>query len=472
MDVQDDGSSRAWRTREDPFAEDWDEVVELLELMPELQAARVFDYLREKHPGRYEDGQLRTLQRRLRLWRARHGPGDEVFFDQVHLPGEAVQLDWLDCNQLGVLIRGCPFAHKLCHCACVYSKWEWARLCFSEDFLSLRNTLQDALFGLGGVPKTLQVDNTSAATCALTEAECGGRRDFNPRFKRLLKYFGLAGRRVNIGCANENGTIERLHGHFRTRLRQALMLRGSRDFDSVEAYERFVRKQLEKANGNRARKLEEERRHLRALPPTRYPDFEVESHRIGRSCTVRINRKVYSVPSRLKGYLLKCRLHTDRIDMYLGEARVHSVKRVHGGESGIQWRDLVGWLVRKPGAFAHYRHREAMFPTDLHRQVHVALCEKPEQYSADREYLLILNASAAIEPPAVAKAFGRMLAGELPLSLEGFREGAGVERPTPELAPFEPDLSVYRLFDEEDDDGAERSDVSEELPPADDGGAG
>lgn len=447
MAVQDGVSRRGWRTREDPFAADWDEIVALLEVMPELQAARLFDYLREKHPGRYEDGQLRTLQRRLRLWRAQHGPGHELFFDQVHFPGEAVQLDWLDCNQLGVTIGGSPFPHKLCHCAFVYSKWEWARVCFSEDYLSLRNTLQDALFGLGGVPKTLQVDNSSAATCSL--AEGAGHRDFNPRFKRLLKHFGLNGRRVNIGCANESGTIEKLHGHFRVRLKQALMLRGSREFESVAAYERFVRQQLGKANGNRTRKIEEERRHLRALPPSRYPEFEVECHRIGRGCTVRVSRKVYSVPTRLKGYRVRCRIYTDRIEMYLGETRVHDIKRVHGSESGIQWRDLVGWLVRKPGAFAHYRYREAMFPSDLHRQVHTALCDRPEQYAADREYLLILNASAGLEPDAVASAFERMLCGEAPLSLEGFREAAGVQRPTPHLAPFQPDLSVYRLFDEE-----------------------
>jgi hypothetical protein len=404
------------------------------------------------------------------LWRAQHGPDRELFFDQVHFPGEALQLDWLDGNQLAVLIGDSRFDHKLCHCACVYSKWEWARVCFSEDFLSLRNTLQDALFGLGGVPKTLQVDNSSAATCSL--AEGAGHRDFNARFKRLLKHFGLTGRRVNIGCAHESGTIEKLHDHFRVRLDQALILRGSREFESVNAYEGFVREQLEKANGNRVRKLDEERRHLKALPPSRYPAFEVQSQRIGRGGTVRINRKVYSVPSRLKGYRLSCRIYTDRIDLYLGAALVHSLKRVHGSESGIRWRDLVGWLVRKPGAFAHYRYREAMFPTAQHRELHAALCEKLEQYAADREYLLILNASAALESDAVAEALGRMLSREMALTVEGFREAAGLERPTVDLAPFEPDLSVYRLFDEDCDDEQQRGDVSEELPAADDGGDG
>jgi len=470
MDVFEDCSDRDWRTREDPFAGAWGEVVELLEVMPELQAARIFDYLREKYPGRYEDGQLRTLQRRVRLWRARHGPERELFFLQVHFPGEAVQLDWLDGNRLGVLIGAERFDHKLCHCAAVYSKWEWSRVCFSEDFLSLRNTLQDTLFGLGGVPKVLQIDNTSSATCSLAEGE--GKRDFNARFKRLLKHFGLTGRRVNIGCAHENGTIEKLHDHFRVRLEQALMLRGSRRFDSVRAYEDFIREQLRKANANRTRKLTEERRHLEALPASRYPEFESESHRIGPGGTVRIKRKTYSLPSRLKGEFLNCRIYTEHIDLYLGTTRVHRLKRVHGSDSGIQWGDLVSWLVRKPGAFAHYRHRESMFPTAAYRQVHAALCEKFEQYAADREYLLILDASAGVEPGVAAEALGRMLSGEVVLSVEGFREACGVERPAADLAPFEPDLSVYRFSEEEPEDEQQCGDVSEELPPADDGSDG
>ncbi|MBT5610931.1 MAG: DDE-type integrase/transposase/recombinase [Lentisphaerae bacterium] len=467
MAVRDDGSVRGWRTREDPFAAHWDEVVELLETAPELQAVRLFDYLREKYPGHYTDGQVRTLQRRLRAWRAGHGPERELFFEQVHCPGEAVQLDWLDCNGLGITIAGDRFEHKLCHCACVYSKWEWARLCFSEDFLSLRNTFQDALFRLGGVPKLLQVDNSSAATCQLVRGE--QRRGFNARFKALLKHFDCAGRKVTIGCAHENGTVEKLHDHFRVRLDQALKLRGHRDFGSVGAYEQFVLQQLTKANGNRTKKMEEERRHLKPLPCSRYPDFDVESHRIGVGGTVRIKKKVYSVPSRLKGFRVSCRIYGSRIDLYVGSDRMHSMPRAHGEASGILWQDLVGWLVRKPGAFARYRYRDAMFPSAVHRQLCTALHERLDAYVADREYLLILNASAGLSQPVVEKAIGGLLSDEAPLSLEGFREASGLERPTVDLPPFVPDLSVYNVFAQERSNDEQSGDVSEELSAADDG---
>jgi len=468
--LSDDQTGRQWRTRNDPFAGDWEEILELLSVMPDLQAARLFDYLQEKYPGRYEDGQVSTLQRRLRVWRAVEGPARELFFDQVHVPGTALQLDWVDCNCLGVCIGGSPFPHKLCHCACVYSKWEWARVCKSEDFLSLRTTLQDALFHLGGVPETLQVDNGSAATCQLCRGE--GRRGFNAAFKDLLSHFGMNGRKINIDCPNENGTIEKLHDHLCRRLDQALMLRGSRQFESQRAYEVFVGDQLDRANGNRKRKTEEERRQLKALPMTRYPDYQVESHLIGAGATVRVKKKVYSVPSRLKGFRVTCRIYGDRIDVHLGAQRVHSMPRVHGREPGIDWRDLAPALVKKPGAFARYRYREALFPAPAYRELCDVLRGKLGDYAGDREYLLILNASAGLEPERAVEGIGRLLSGEAIVSLEGFRDAAGLERPRADMACFEPDLSVYAAFHEELNCEPECGDVPEELSSADDGSDG
>src|SRR5262245_44814291 len=66
--------ARDWRTREDPFVEDWTEVETRLADCPALEAKTLFELLVEKYPGRYEPGQLRTLQRRVRIWRAEHGP--------------------------------------------------------------------------------------------------------------------------------------------------------------------------------------------------------------------------------------------------------------------------------------------------------------------------------------------------------------------------------------------------------------
>ena len=347
----------------------------------------------------------------------------------------------------GVIVGGEPFAHKLCHCAAVYSKWEWATVCFSEDFLSLRVTLEEAFTRLGGVTQTLAVDNSSAATRCLRRGE--GKRDFNAAFQHLLNHFGMGGRRINIGEAHENGTVEALHHHFRRRLDQALMLRGSRVFESREAYERFVVQQLQAANANRERKVAEERAHLRPLPPTRYPEFEEEVAQVGAGGTIRLKKKTYSVPPRLKGYWLHGRLYLDRVELYLGGDRVHVMPRVHGDASGINWRDMAGALVKKPGALAAYRYREAMFPTPPWRQLWHALRDRLGERAGDREYLQILSCAVGLDDAAAETAVTRLLAGTANLSLEGFRDTAGLCRPVADLAPFVPDLGGYDSMLEE-----------------------
>ena len=64
------------------FQEVWEEVQSLLEVNPGLEAKTIFEFLQRRYPGRFADGQLRTLQRRVKVWRATEGPAQEVFFAQ------------------------------------------------------------------------------------------------------------------------------------------------------------------------------------------------------------------------------------------------------------------------------------------------------------------------------------------------------------------------------------------------------
>lgn len=81
-----------WRTREDPFEEVWDEIQTMLTINPGLESKTIFEEFQRRDPGRFADGQLRTLQRRIKVWRASEGPSREVFFTQVHYPGELLLL--------------------------------------------------------------------------------------------------------------------------------------------------------------------------------------------------------------------------------------------------------------------------------------------------------------------------------------------------------------------------------------------
>jgi len=243
-------AKHTWRTRADPLAQMWPEARAMLAEAPELEAKALFEHLRERCPNQVKESHLRTFQRRVKLWRLQHGPDKEVFFSQEWEPGRALQLDWTRCNELAVTIGGVPFEHLLCHSVLPYSNWEWVSICYSESLLSLRRGLQDGLHELGKVPRDLRVDNSSAATHRIG---LGAQRDFNPEFVSLCEHYNLTPRTIGIGCPNENGDVESSNGHLKRRLRQHLLLRGSRDFESEAAYQLFVLEVVRA--GNRARPI-------------------------------------------------------------------------------------------------------------------------------------------------------------------------------------------------------------------------
>ena len=218
---------RAWRTRQDPFEEIWDaEVVPLLKADTEarLEAKSVLAELVERFPETFHEGQVRTLQRRFRDWRAMHGPGHEVFFEQEHPPGEQANVDFTEGKSLRVSIAGEAYVHLLFVLRLAFSGWTWSTVAFSETFEALVEGLQGALWELGGAPASVRTDNLSAATHELRK---GGGRGFNKRWTGVLEHYGVKPRRIKPGHSNQNGIVEKGHDLLKGRLEQALQLRGS-----------------------------------------------------------------------------------------------------------------------------------------------------------------------------------------------------------------------------------------------------
>lgn len=226
---------RAWRTRENPFEEVWPEIEAMLREEPRLKAKTIFEALQAKEPGRFQDGQLRTLQRQIRQWRASDGGDREAFFPQVHYPGHVGASDFTDMSSLNITIGGQTFPHLLYHFVLTYSNWETASICFSESFESLAEGFQNAVWKLGGVPRRHRTDCLSAAVKNLSPG-----RDFTARVYGLMQYYGVEPARTNPRSPHENGDCESLHGHLKTTIDQALLLRGSRDFASREEYQHFL----------------------------------------------------------------------------------------------------------------------------------------------------------------------------------------------------------------------------------------
>ncbi len=283
---------RTWRTRTDPFEADWPSIERRLVDAPELEAKTIFELFVAEDPERYEEGQLRTLQRKIRQWRALSGPEKMVFFAQEHRPGEAAQTDFTWATELKITILEELFPHMLCHVVLPYSNWQWATVCQSESMLALKRGLQTALFRLGRRPKVHQTDNSTAATHDLKT----GKRGFNEDYLALMRHFDLEPRTIEIGESNQNGDVEALNGALKRRLEQHLLVRGGRDFENVEAYEAWLQGVMEKANRLRTRKVSEELGLMRPLEMARLAEHVEITVSVSASSSPRISRIALSAP--------------------------------------------------------------------------------------------------------------------------------------------------------------------------------
>ena len=385
---------RQWRTRSDPFEGVWEEEIEPLlqgEAAGKLKATTIIEWLEEQHPSRFSASQLRTLQRRLQDWRALHGPDQEVYFPQEHPPGREAQFDFTHGSSLGVTVAGRPYRHQLFQLILSHSGWRYAELANGETFLALQQGLQAALWTLGGVPQVVRSDNTSAAT---HEMRRSGGRALNDNYAALLEHYGLRSTRINPGPSHGNGVAEQGHYRLKDAIGQVLMLRGSRDFDTVSNYADFVRQMVARRNRLAKGKLEQEMPYLRPLPPAPMPEYANYQARVRKWSTVQVAGRTYSVPSRLIGKELRIRLYADWVEVYYKGSLVERLERVHGErEANVNYRHVIGSLVRKPGAFARYRFREQLFPTRHFRLAYDAL-KRWRGERADVEYVRILHLAA------------------------------------------------------------------------------
>ena len=373
---------RNWRTREDPLSAVWDsEVIPLLQTDARLNAVTLLEELQRRSPGQWDSGVLRTLQRRIRMWRAQFGAEREVYFAQKHPPGRQGISDFTVADDLNVEIAGVKFTHRLYQFALAYSGWRHVTVIDSgESFMALSTGLQAALWALGGVPEEHRTDSLSAAFNNLAEQEA-----LTQRYAELCHHYGLRATRCNPGRSNENGSIESRNNTLKSALEQALCLRGSRRFDERADYEAFVDAIVQRMNTRRARFLVIERNVLKPLPVRRTAEFEEIPARVSKYAVFTLKGVLYSVPSQLIGHRLMVRQYVQHVECWLGGQCVLSLPRARAAQGqrvgrSIDYRHLVGALKRKPGAFARWVLRDAAFPRAVYRQTWERLsAQRPER---------------------------------------------------------------------------------------------
>lgn len=445
---------RKYRTRPDPFEKDWAEVEKKLKEAPELEAKTLFEWLCERDGVKYQEGQLRTLQRRISNWRVLNG-NPTLSLDQVHQAGEVLQSDGTCMNELKITIQGHPFEHILFHSVLPYSNWEWGRVVQSESLLSIRLGLQSTLLKLGRVPQAHQTDHTTAATHKLGLADrekSVQERGYNEEYLQLLTHYGIEARTIHIASPNENGDVESSNGGIKRSVEQHLLLRGSRDFESIAVYETFLFGIMDKRNAMRQTKLTEELAVMKPLTAKPWPQMRELIVRVGQNGILRVGSNGYSVPSGLKGKRATVHIYEWHIEVWFANQRIETLPRVPGAHHyQINYRHIIDSLLRKPGGFRNYRYREDLFPQDVFRRAWEALNEQLPPRKADLTYLRILKQAASGLESDVAQALSLLLEnpGQNLWDEKTIAELLGaISAPLaiPTLAAQEVNLSIYDQF--------------------------
>jgi hypothetical protein len=367
------GRVRDWRTSADPLVGIWEEELEpMLRREPRLKPTTLFEYLQERYPGQYPQV-LRTVQRRVRTWKALHGEAPEVMFELRHEAGVMGISDFTELKGVEITIHGQPFEHLLYHYRLAYSGWRYVQVIQGgESFIALSEGLQNALFESGGAPQEHRTDSLSAA---YRNTGGKGRKPLTRLYDDLCHHYRLRPTRNNKGIAHENGAIESPHGHLKNRIAQALYLRGNTDFASVADYQAFISDIVAKLNQQHQAKFAEEQKHLQPLPPQRVADYEVLTARVSSRSTIDVRCILYTVPSRLIGRQLELHLYHDRICGYLERQLVVELPRMRVTAKDkrrarcINYRHVIEGLRRKPRALIYCTWQQDLLPNEPYRQL-------------------------------------------------------------------------------------------------------
>jgi len=367
------------RRRADPLAEFFDaEVVPLLQASPGIRPISIFEEMQRRHP-QLPAHIRRTLERRIRSWRALNGPPQDVIFRQVHEPGRLGLSDFTEMNDVPISVAGSVLDHRLYHFRLAASGFEHAHVILGgESYVALAEGLQNALWALGGAPREHRSDSLSAAFRNLDQR---AREDLTVRYEALCSHYGMEPTRNNRGIAHENGAIESPHGHLKKAIRDALLLRGSGEFEDLGSYRRFVDEIVSRRNARLSKRIEAELAHLRPLPGSRTCDYEETLVYVTSSGGFTLRKVFYTVPSRLIGHRLRVRLYDDRLQLYLGGTALMTLDRGRAGPDGkhghvIDYRHVIHALRRKPMALLNLVYREQLFPREAYRLMFERLREQ------------------------------------------------------------------------------------------------
>jgi transposase InsO family protein len=382
------------RRRPDPLIAIFDtEIVPMLEASPGLRPIAIFEEMQRRHPE-LPEGVRRTMERRIRQWRALNGKDRDVIFRQVQEPGRMGLSDFTEMGDLAVRVAGVDLDHRLYHFRLACSGFEHVHVILGgESYVALAEGLQNALWALGGAPLEHRSDSLSAAFRNLDRE---AREDLTSRYDALCSHYRMEPTRNNRGVAHENGAIESPHGHLKNSIRDALLMRGTIDFEDLTAYRSFLDEIVGRKNARNRQRIDAERAVLQPLPDNRTADYEHELVYVSTSGGFVLRKVFYTVPSRLIRHRPRARLYDDRVELFVGGTRVLTLVRGRPGRDGkhghvIDYRHVIHALRRKPMALLNLVYRDQLWPRDAYRHMFDHLCERLSERAACKLMVELLS---------------------------------------------------------------------------------
>jgi hypothetical protein len=442
-----DRPQRTYKTRvAADFETLWPEIEELLKENHDLKPYAILEHMIDKHKDAFSPSWKRTLERRVAHWKIAHGIEKEVFFSQIHKPGDVLAIDFTDMSKLAVRIGTELMDHNFLafHAVLTYSNWEYAEHCRSESFEALASGVQNAFHSLGGVTARLRFDSMSAAVNNLSSDH-----EFRTNWKNLLDHFGTKGHRINVRSPEENGDCESSHGHLKDYVDQRLMLRGNRNFENFEQWQEFLSQCIASRNKKRSSQLAQDREQLEAFPKTFFPVFTTLDSTVKSNCVLRIKQNDYAVPSCFIGKKVHLRIYSDRIELwYAGNKKLDMPRLIGKKLVFFDFRHVIDTLVRKPGAFANYQFRQELYPTQNFRLAFDVACAQQGERDGIRTYLKLLYLAKHVGLEAVEQELAHALASNVDIDAKAIEANLKATSTIPEsFHAVDPEVETPDLDD-------------------------
>jgi hypothetical protein len=294
-----------------------------------------------------------------------NGPDREVIFRQEHPPGRMGLSDFTEVADLGVTIAGQNLDCRLYHFRLPFSGFEHAHVVLGgESFVALAEGLQNALWALGGVPEQHRSDSLSAA---FRNLDADAQADLTTRYEAFCAHYGMTPTRNNPASATRTARSRVPTAISRSKLADALLLRGSRDFDDapgVAGLRRRDRRPRQRPQRQADRPGAAGAERTAGRKTTDYEEVHVD---VTSSSAFTLRKVFYSVPSRLIGQRLRVRLHDDRLECFQGSTPILTLRRGRPQPSGkhghvVDYRHVIHSLRRKPMALLNLVYRDQLFP--------------------------------------------------------------------------------------------------------------